>query len=120
MIDIKILFYILLIHFLADFVLQTSEQAVKKSHDFGHLTYHVLTYSLVWLLASGMLFDRFIHMLAFCLITYYLHLATDFVTSKLSSHFFKKKDFHNGFVIVGADQLLHYIQLILTYQYLNS
>lgn len=118
-IDIKIIFYILLIHFLADFGLQTHDQAVNKSSDGKYMLRHVSSYALVWLIASFMLFSHWAPALSFVLITFIFHFVTDLITSNLSKPFFDKGDFHNGFVIVGVDQMAHYIQLFLTYYYLN-
>jgi len=121
MIEIKMLFYILLIHFLGDFALQTHEQATNKSIDGNerYLTFHVLTYSLTWFIASIMMFDGpyiFWKMLGFGTITFFAHFITDWTTSRIGKKFFEKDDYHNGFVVIGADQVAHYVQLVLTYQ----
>ena len=42
------------------------------------------------------------------------HWVTDFLTSRIGKPFWDKGDFHNGFVVVGFDQVLHYIQLVAT------
>ena len=39
---------ILLIHWIADFVLQTDKQAKDKSNNWEDLLLHTLTYSLIW------------------------------------------------------------------------
>ena len=104
--------FLLLIHFLADFGLQTHEQAINKSTSNLWLFYHVGTYSLVWLIAMYTFSNLFIESLAFAIITFIFHFGTDYVTSRLAKKFFDDKDFHNGFVVVGFDQLLHAIQLI--------
>jgi hypothetical protein len=114
-----ILLFIMLIHWLADFCLQTDEQAQKKSVDPKWLFYHVLTYTLVWLLASYYLFgdDR---CLIFAGVTFVAHFATDSITSRIGKTFWDKKDFHNGFNVVGFDQILHHSQLFLTYMWLAT
>ena len=42
------IFTILLIHWFADFVLQTDKQAKGKSKNWRDLLSHTLTYSLIW------------------------------------------------------------------------
>lgn len=120
MIDNVNLFYILLIHFLADFCLQTPEQARLKSTDVNQLNNHVLTYSFAWLLASYTLLGTWLLAFAFFGITYVAHFITDYATSRIGKPYWESKDYHTGFVVVGADQVLHYIQLILTYQFLSQ
>jgi len=110
--------YILLIHFLADFGLQTHEQATMKSENIKYLFYHVGVYSIIWLLASFCVFGDFERSLYFSSITFFAHFITDFITSRIGKPFWKNNDFHNGFVVVGFDQVLHYIQLMLTFNYL--
>lgn len=117
MISIQLIIFLLFIHFLADFGLQTDDQAVNKSSSGKYLSMHVGVYSLCWLIAMGIWTGSFITAIYFANITFVFHFLTDYFTSRISKSFFDKKDFHNGFVIVGFDQLLHYIQLIFTYQY---
>lgn len=116
----RLFLFILIIHFLADFGLQTHEQANKKSSDWLILFYHVGVYSLVWLIASWFWFGEFFHALLFSLITFCIHYITDAITSRISKPFFEKNDYHNGFVVIGFDQILHYIQLWLTFNYINQ
>ena len=119
--SIQIFIFILLIHFLADFGLQTHEQAIGKGegHDIFNkqLFYHVAIYSLIWLIASS-IFLSWSNVLIFTSITFVCHYTTDFITSRVGKPYWAKQDMHNGFVNVGFDQLLHYIQLILTFKYL--
>lgn len=121
MLEYKIFFMILLIHYLADFSLQTSYQAENKSKNNIALLYHVLIYSATWLFVSYFfLFNlNLTTALLFTIITFYSHFITDYFTSRLTSSFFNKKDYHNGFLVVGFDQLLHYITLFSTYELCN-
>lgn len=109
---------ILLIHFLADFGLQTNEQATQKSVDNKQLAYHVGVYSAVWLIAGISILGKVDKAIAFAMITFICHFLTDYVTSRIGKPYWEKKDLHNGFVIVGFDQILHYAQLFLTYIWL--
>ena len=111
-----LILYILLIHFLADFALQTHEQAQNKSHSNIHLHQHVATYSAVWFLAVWSWTKSIEMALVFTVVTFFVHYCTDWVTSRISKFYFKQEDYHNGFVVVGVDQVLHYIQLIFTFK----
>lgn len=107
---------IMLIHFLADFGLQTHEQAVHKSSSNKQLVYHTLVYSLVWLVASYAMFGSITSAWFFAIITFVAHTITDYVTSRIGKPYWEKGDYHNGFVVVSFDQILHYIQLFLTFK----
>ena len=114
----QLFIFILLIHFLADFGLQTHEQATLKSSSFKWLFYHVGVYSLIWFFCSFIVFGDFLLCFYFALITFCAHYLTDFATSRIGKLFWDKKDLHNGFVIVGFDQILHYLQLYYTFKFL--
>lgn len=107
-IDVYILLMLLLTHFVADFVLQTDRMAKGKSSSNTILAYHVGVYSLCFIWVS----------IPFVLVTFVLHFITDWCSSRLSSMLWKKGDVHNFFVVIGADQLLHYVGLILCYVWL--
>lgn len=112
----EFLLYILLIHFLADFGLQTHDQAVNKSSSYKWLMYHTFVYSLIWFLASYIVLSDIQNAFYFAFITLITHSITDYITSRIGKPFWDRKDMHNGFVVVGFDQILHYIQLYLTFK----
>lgn len=111
---------ILLIHFLADFGLQTNDQATKKSSSNKFLAYHVAVYSAVWFFASYGMLGSLKWALAVASITFGSHFITDWATSRIGKPFWEKGDTHNGFVVVGFDQILHYAQLFLTFEWVFS
>lgn len=115
MIEFKIIVFILLIHFLADFALQTDEQAKKKSTSTKWLTYHIATYTMCWFFASWMLFERWDQVIAFTLFTYVSHFITDYITSRMGKPFWTANNHHDGFVVIGGDQLIHYVCLFGSY-----
>lgn len=118
MINIYSLFLILLIHFFADFTLQTDDQSRLKSTSPLFLTYHVITYSLTWLVVVTIMYESLYLGLIFSIVTFIFHWVTEYVTSKMVKHFFENEDYHTGFIVIGADQFLHYTQLILLYLFL--
>ncbi|MDR1019053.1 MAG: DUF3307 domain-containing protein [Lachnospiraceae bacterium] len=78
----------LLFHFLADFVLQTSEQAQRKSESFKFLLYHVLTYTSVWMIAFFVLplkpeFNNMHYWFIFGLLIAAPHFVMDLLTSRI-------------------------------------
>lgn len=118
------IFSIIIIHWVADFVLQTDKQAKGKSKNLGDLIDHTATYSFVWLgiFPIYVLFivgiENYVPWtgMFFILITFVCHTVTDYYTSRLNSKLWAKGDVHNFFVSVGFDQVLHYVQLFLTYE----
>lgn len=118
MIHLTSLFFILLIHYLADFGLQTHYQATNKYRGDGALFAHVGVYSVVWLLALWTYTGDIKNSLLFAAITFIAHAITDVITANIGKPFWSKEDYHNGFAVVGADQLLHYCQLIFLYTFL--
>lgn len=115
--ELTLIFYIMVMHFLADFALQTHWQAENKSKNIKALTYHVATYSTVWLFASWIYTNNIMFAICFTITTFLIHWLTDFLTSKEVSKRFANNDYHNGFVMIGFDQVLHYTQLIITFHY---
>lgn len=127
------IFAILIIHWIADFVLQTDQQAKGKSNNLKDLLSHTVTYSFVWyfvLFVISILGNHFkgpsieelgwsSYILLFPLITFICHTITDYFTSKLNSKLWKEQKVHLFFVSIGFDQILHYIQLFLTYKLLT-
>lgn len=100
-------------HWIADFVLQTHWQASNKSKRGDALALHVLTYSAVLLVGSIAIFgtDLAGKAIAFTALNGALHFITDYFTSRASSRFYAKQDWHNFFVVIGFDQLIHQITL---------
>lgn len=123
MISLWIVFAIIVIHFIADFIAQTDYQAKNKSNNNIALTQHTANYSLCWLIPiwfiSGINFLGLANAMIFVLITFICHTITDYFTSRLNSRLAIKAqqtgNYHNFFVSVGFDQVLHYIQLFFTY-----
>lgn len=118
MIEVKTVLFLIIVHFLADFALQTHNQATKKSSSNLYLSYHVGTYSLTWLFAMWAYTGNFGIAAYFAITSFAAHWITDYTTSRISKKFFEAQDYHNGFVVVDYDQTIHLFQLIVTYLYL--
>jgi hypothetical protein len=121
MLTLTEIFGIIIIHWFADFVLQTDKQAKGKSKEWKPLLSHTFTYSMIWVIIGCILYLfnlTNINFALFGLITFIAHTVTDYFTSRLNTKLWAKGDVHNFFVSVGFDQVLHYIQLFLTYWYL--
>ena len=144
-INVYVIFAILFIHWLADFVLQTSKMAESKSTSNYWLTAHVLTYTAVWFIAC-LFYCAFLDgtswtprgirlVFDFPIITFICHWITDYSTSRLNTKLLPKREehptekgyfkqvggsIHYFFVSIGGDQILHYVQLIVTFQLLSQ
>lgn len=127
-------FSILIIHWFADFVLQTDKQAKGKSKNLKDLLGHTFTYTMIWyfvIIFFSIWGNHFngpttkdlgwsTFMILFPIITFIMHTITDYFTSRLNSKLWAKGDVHNFFVSIGFDQVLHYIQLFTTYYILKT
>lgn len=111
---------ILIVHWLADFVFQSDEVAKGKSSSVGILFQHAFIYTLVWIpaiLLMAIMLNRPALFLFFP-ITFLSHALIDFYTSKANKQLYENKETHEFFVSIGLDQILHYIQLYLTFKFL--
>lgn len=74
--------FLLCVHWVADFILQTRKQANNKSRSLKALLSHTTVYSLCWFVLWPVLGTN---TLWFMLVTFIAHTLTDFVTSKASA-----------------------------------
>ena len=104
---------LLAVHWFADFVLQSRWMSVNKSKRLDALLLHVGTYTGALLVGSGLVIGlRQISLLVlFVGANGCLHLATDFVTSRVTSYLWNRQREHDFFVVVGLDQLIHQASL---------
>ncbi len=112
---------ILFIHWVADFVFQTDEQARGKSKSWKFLTAHTLTYTACWIpflyLIKSYYYIEGVNALGlFIPITFICHTVQDYLTSRLNSKLWSEGRTHMFFVSVGFDQFLHFVQLLITFQ----
>jgi hypothetical protein len=120
MTQVLLTFSVLFAHWVADFVLQTHWQASNKSKNWDALTRHVATYSVAVTALLCWQFPVVYDIPIFFVVTFAAHFLTDAVTSRITSKLYAKGDYHNFFVVVGFDQLLHYAQLLLTIYWLPA
>lgn len=141
MISLWVVFAIIVIHYIADFICQTEWQAVNKSKNWEALINHTFIYSYMWALPAVYWFAEInvYYPCVFFLITFICHTITDYFTSRLNSKLMPLRDYkwnreeninwysfpygesyHNFFIGVGGDQVLHYFQLLLTYWLLTK
>jgi hypothetical protein len=140
MLTLTEIFAIIIIHWIADFIFQDEKWALGKSKNWGDLLKHTFTYSTIWY-AVFLLFaingNHFNgpklsdlgwspYMGLFPIITFIFHTVTDYFTSRIVSKKFTNKQYGSeipnfgAFTIIGIDQVLHYIQLFLTYYLLKK
>lgn len=93
---------LLTLHFIGDFLFQTDWMAINKSKRWDALSLHVLVYSLVFSYYG----------IAFVALVAATHFLTDAVTSRITSRLWQANQRHWFFVVIGADQLLHYATLV--------
>lgn len=107
---------LLVVHLFADFVCQSHWMASNKSKRNDALALHVGVYSAILLMASGVLFASFgiWRVAEFVALNGLLHFATDYVTSRISSKLWGEGRWHDFFVVIGIDQLIHQVTLAVT------
>lgn len=107
---------IFVVHFLADFVFQSSKMATGKSKSLKWLSIHVGTYALVSLISFLCLAMYGYYLFAFCwwIINVVLHFIVDLITSKITSKYWEAKNMRMFFVMIGFDQLIHSLCMIIT------
>jgi hypothetical protein len=110
-------------HWVADWVLQTTDMAMNKSKSNYWLTQHVFTYTMsmspvalvVW---AGLGFAYWWVALLWLLFNGGAHWITDYFTSRWTSKLYKEEKFYGFpafFSVIGLDQLIHFTTLIGSY-----
>ncbi len=106
---------ILVMHLIADFLLQGSTLSLLKGSKILYLLLHVLIYTTFFVVLSPFLLSMtFQEGLIFSGINGGLHLVVDFITSKLKAIFWQKKE-GIYIAIISIDNLIHIGVLIYTY-----
>lgn len=107
------MFYLIMIfciHFLADFCMQTEWMALGKSKEMKPLLAHIGTYTLILLLFSS-LFLSPITALLWSGLNGLCHLWVDYYSSRAMREARESGQERKFFMILGIDQMLHYICL---------
>lgn len=118
---------IIIIHWFADFLMQDEKWALGKSKNNDDLFKHVLMYTFIWWVAIVILLSPNLYkpLYLFAPITFVCHWITDYFTSRIVSKKFANNQYGSpipnwgAFTIIGIDQVLHYIQLFVTYYLLK-
>ena len=105
MMGILIIINLVVLHFFADFVLQSDAVAKSKSKSLKALGVHVAIYTTVFLIIGFW----------FAVVSGVLHAIVDYFTSKWTSRLLAEGRVHDFFVVIGFDQMLHIVSLIVVY-----
>lgn len=108
--ETRTLIGLLLIHWIADFVMQSDEVAKNKSSNNRVLFWHCFLYGFTFL---GLMLLIDIWNPTFAFLLGLLHFPVDFVTSRINTNRYKAGDTHGFFVSVGFDQFIHMVTIIL-------
>lgn len=126
--------FVIVNHWVADFLLQTEDMATKKSTSGYWLFQHVKMYTvgmtpsaiLVWILSGS-----FIAGILWLATNSVLHYFTDKYTSRWTSKLYALKQFYTPnkyfkffnfpafFSVIGLDQVIHYTCLFVTFSIYN-
>ena len=122
MISFYFIIAVIVTHWIADFVFQTHWMAVNKSKNNIALSVHVFVYTIIIGLILGTPLYVYGYMSyailsSWIVINGILHFITDYITSRITSKLWAKQDYHNFFVVVGFDQVIHYTCLFGTIMY---
>jgi hypothetical protein len=98
---------------MGDFLFQSTNMATKKPYSIKWLNIHILVYIACMYPAIFYLTDWETG-LKYVLVNGALHWITDFFTSKISIRY--RATPRIFFPILGFDQMIHIVTLVLTYQ----
>ena len=113
-----IILVLFIVHFLADFVFQSSKMATGKSKSLKWLSIHVGVYGLVSLISFftlSIFYNSYLLAFYWWGLNVVLHFIVDFFTSKITSRFWEQKNMRFFFVMIGFDQLIHNLCLLSTF-----
>ena len=120
--SLYLIFSLIGLHFVADFLMQSSWMAINKSKNNNALIAHVYAYTMTLGVGAILLslgnFYNFI--LPWMIINGILHFITDYVTSRITSRLLKSNSFRWFFVVIGIDQCIHYACLFSTFMLIHD
>lgn len=121
--EFNYLIFLFVAHFVGDYLLQSDEIAKKKSKCFKSLFIHIsfifisfFVINLIYLKIFGG-YNSYLDFIKIPLLNSVIHLVIDFFTSKWASKLYSK-NVHYYYVILGFDQLLHYLTVLLLIKFI--
>ena len=117
-ISVFLILYIMFLHWFADFVLQTNWMATNKSSNNLALMSHVLVYTAVMFCGTLVLSNSLF--ILWAIVNGVLHFCVDYVTSRITKKLWTENKVHDFFVMIGLDQLIHAMTLILTLSWIST
>lgn len=121
--SIYIILCLLFTHWIGDFVTQSHWMSINKSKDWNALISHIAVYTGAWMITVGLL-GSVLHLelriVWFIPITMLIHGAVDYYTSRVHSQMYKEEKYHEFFTSIGFDQLVHHVQIFLTFYLLTK
>lgn len=96
-----IIWTIMLWHFFADFVFQKESWKLNKSSSNASLALHCLTYGVVMFIMISFFSPLWV------IFNTVAHFVVDWITSRITKHFWELKDYNSFFIIIGLDQFIH-------------
>lgn len=118
---VDIVIFLVVIHWVADFIFQAEKWAIGKSSSLKSLLNHTCVYSSLWFFPVWIMTGDLYNSILFVAITFIAHTVTDYFTSKVVAKKFANNHYGSpipnfgAFTMIGFDQVLHYVQLILTW-----
>lgn len=100
--SLELICLVLFLHYVGDFIFQTTWQATNKSKNWKALAAHVSIYTLTLLILGPL----------YALLNGTLHFLTDAATSRISSKCYQSNNMKGFWITIGADQFIHAVCLI--------
>lgn len=127
--NINILIYILVLHYIGDWLLQSRQMAENKYKISSDMLSHICIYTAT--LAFGMMFAYWPEMILnkpiwpsmvifWPVLNGVAHFTVDAVTSNMTHRFYEAKRIGTFWNTIGFDQLCHGIILFSTYNWLAA
>jgi hypothetical protein len=99
-------------HYFADFVLQSRWMGENKSKEWKPLLVHIAVYTSFMAVVCFFLLGPI--GLVYAVLNGALHLVTDYFSSRMSRKAYEEGKLNKFWLIIGADQLIHHLCLVLT------
>lgn len=92
---------IYIVHYIADFLLQTRWMGENKSTKNIALLAHIFVYTAVMGLFG----------IKYAVVNGVIHLVVDYISSRVGGYYYKKGNLYMFWAIIGLDQLIHILTL---------